>query len=523
MLARIGGSAWTVQHHQLRQHLSFAAIYLVAAGFLLVMVGVMRFFPPTFGASALLLVVLVAVAAVRPALTLGAAIALTLVGDNRAMPWWPVAKNMSAGESILYAADALTIKPLDLLLLAVALILLLNRRLSPNAPRLQVGELSKPVALFSATVVLGVAWGYANGGDFRIATFEFIPLLYIGLIYFLASTVFTTPGHYRVLAVAIVLALFVEAVHTWFRLPTIRALIPSDASPVEHTATLHMNLVFLLLLSMTWFGRRSRFLRCGLIAALVPITIVYLDAQRRSAIVALVVGLIVFMGILFLRERKKFLVVGPLLGVVLVVYLAAFWNVQGNAGFPAQAIKTVVAPEDSSESDQSSDLYRLLENLNLNATVRANPVLGQGFGRPFLQPYQLPELTASFEFADYIPHNTIYWIWIRTGLLGFVGFLYLAGRGVGLGMEAVKQLTSSTDTAVLAIFVAYLPMSVVVMFVEISSDPGTMVLFGLSLAAASTASRWVEEEKQAKAENEAAGEAEDTGAMAGPKGALCRR
>ena len=50
--------------------------------------------------------------------------------------------------------------------------------------------------------------------------------------------------------------------------------------------------------------------------------------------------------------------------------VGAFWNSTSSAGFPAQAVKSVVAP--SSERDQA-DQYRAIENLDVVFTVKASP------------------------------------------------------------------------------------------------------------------------------------------------------
>ena len=40
----------------------------------------------------------------------------------------------------------------------------------------------------------------------------------------------------------------------------------------------------------------------------------------------------------------------------------------------------------------------------------------------------LPDLTSIFPLWAYIPHNTILWIWMRLGILGFAAFWFMVGR-----------------------------------------------------------------------------------------------
>ena len=93
-------------------------------------------------------------------------------------------------------------------------------------------------------------------------------------------------------------------------------------------------------------------------------------------------------------------------------------------GFGAIAIKSVIAPGALSKEDESSDLYRRIENYDLVYTAHAKPLTGVGFGKPFYRPVPLPDI--SFDvFYQYIPHNSILWIWLKTGYLGFVALLFV--------------------------------------------------------------------------------------------------
>ena len=71
-------------------------------------------------------------------------------------------------------------------------------------------------------------------------------------------------------------------------------------------------------------------------------------------------------------------------------------------------------------------MYRTVENLDINATINAKPLTGLGFGQKFYRPFPLPDISF-FLFYEYIPHNSILWIWIKTGVGGFVAMLFLFG------------------------------------------------------------------------------------------------
>src|SRR5690606_28536026 len=42
----------------------------------------------------------------------------------------------------------------------------------------------------------------------------------------------------------------------------------------------------------------------------------------------------------------------------------------------------------------------------------------------------MPDISGIFSLWDVTPHNTILWVWLRTGTVGFIVFWFLVGRGV---------------------------------------------------------------------------------------------
>ena len=331
-------------------------------------------------------------------------------------------------------------------------------------------------------------WGLGRGGDFRIAVWEITTLFYIPMVYLAAVNLFTTKAHYHRLFFGMLAAIVIESIHGLIRLDTIREVIADDQSPIQHTAVLHMNLLFLMLVATLWFGTRIVGKRLLLLLMFAPTIVLYLDAQRRAGIVAMIAGGIALTVVLFTRNRVLFWRIIPAMLVITTLYTGALWNNQSAVGFPAQAVKTVIAPDAAGEKDSRSDLYREIENYNLNATIRSNPLLGIGFGQAFLQPIPLPDISF-FEFADYIPHNSVLWLWTKLGIVGFVAFLYMIAHGTAIGVRTAIRLRNPDDSSLMAVMTAYLPMCLILAFVEIAFDATTTVLLGLTLAIAATADR----------------------------------
>ncbi len=134
-----------------------------------------------------------------------------------------------------------------------------------------------------------------------------------------------------------------------------------------------------------------------------------------------------------------------------------------------------------SAKDQSSDLYRQIESFNLWYTIRAQPLFGQGFGNPFLRPVELPDIS-SFVFWEYMPHNSVMWIWIKTGFFGFVSMLFLIVRSIQYGMRSLLRINDPNTSIVVFGALAYVSMYMVYAYVDIAWDIRSMVFLAVAIA-----------------------------------------
>lgn len=137
--------------------------------------------------------------------------------------------------------------------------------------------------------------------------------------------------------------------------------------------------------------------------------------RRAATLVVLVAGLSVGGFSLIRRPALTIAIAVPVL-VVFGAYLGAFWNKEyGALAQPARAIRSQIDP---TPRDDSSDTYRLIEKTNVIETVRVNRVFGVGFGRPFIQFQQLPDLTSFWPLQFFTPHQSVLWLWLKMGWLG---------------------------------------------------------------------------------------------------------
>ncbi len=184
--------------------------------------------------------------------------------------------------------------------------------------------------------------------------------------------------------------------------------------------------------------------------------------------------------ILYRENKKVFWGIVPIIGVVALVYIAAFWNSSGALGLPAQAIKSVVAEDQSNAADQSSNAYRIIENLNIAFTIHASPLFGVGFGQKFYVVYPMPDISF-FEWWEYFPHNSIMWIWLKMGVGGFVTMLFLIASSISMGVRALWRLENKEMKAMVTTATLLIIMHFTFAYVDISWDMSSMLYAGMMM------------------------------------------
>jgi O-antigen ligase len=147
-----------------------------------------------------------------------------------------------------------------------------------------------------------------------------------------------------------------------------------------------------------------------------------LATNRRAGTAALAIAmpilfLLVDMGLPHLRKQVR--VIGLLLLVGLTIYYYSFKNSDSILAQPARAISSTFQPTDR---DAMSNAYRDAENADLMATVKLAPIQGFGYGKHMLHAVPIADISSSYEFWDIMTHNSVFWVWMRVGTVGFIAF-----------------------------------------------------------------------------------------------------
>lgn len=327
--------------------------------------------------------------------------------------------------------------PLELLLF-LACIVWLTHGILCRRLEFRGGRLFWAMRLFVLALLFGVLRGLLEGAELRFVLWEARFLFYSVYCYVLASNTIRTRRHVAVLTAIIFFTTGLYAIEGVYRrvaLIDTGQLGEMRENFFEHESTVFLATLIVLILVQQVFGA-ARWQRI-LGVTMLPIAVfTMLATERRAGQIALIIGFLVFALILLVVHRKAFVLLALPIMVGGAIYIPLFWSNTGIAGQPARAIRSLYEPD---ERDAASNWARELEKINIRATIAANPILGVGFGRPYLFVVSTPDISW-WPLWQHETHRNILWVWLKTGALGFIAFWILMGTSIVRAAHLARTL-----------------------------------------------------------------------------------
>jgi len=292
------------------------------------------------------------------------------------------------------------------------------------------GPVLRSYSWYLLIVIVAFLNGAVTGGDLRIALWEVRLPVYSAAVFFLAINLLQSRRHIEALGWIIILGSGLKGLQgTWRYFVTLGRNVWTSNNILEHEEALFFPAYSLFLLLMFILGGSQRQKRVALL--LLPFVLIADFAnKRRASTASLMVALVVLVFILLtvMVEHRRRILQGMLVALILVcVYAGVYWNSGSRLAQPIRAVKSQIWP---SSRDESSDLYRELEDRNLRMQISQNPIVGRGYG------IEMPLLPGMWDarkiapFILYMPHNSVLWVWWRTGLIGFAVFWMAVGVAI---------------------------------------------------------------------------------------------
>jgi hypothetical protein len=312
---------------------------------------------------------------------------------------------------------------LELIFIIMAAIALL-RLVFQKGTKLTLGPLFVPILIYLCFVGVGWLNGMVGHGNFTEALQEVRAQVYFLVAYVMAVNLVRDPR--QVLGLfwtSAILIVFKACIYIYFRYAIYHGEIPDQGVGSHEESFFFMTLVMqLFVLKSAEILPR---LRMFLWATLPIVLFGNICTNRRAAYAAVMVAAIVLMMTVWRAWPKKRVGILWLIGIVALVgppYFLAFRHSEGPHASLARAIQSKIEPN---ERDRLSNLYRDIENYDLMATMHSSPltsVIGYGYGKRFLTPVKPADISEQYAWWNLLPHNQIYWVWMRTGTLGFLAF-----------------------------------------------------------------------------------------------------
>jgi O-Antigen ligase len=340
--------------------------------------------------------------------------------------------------------DALVVSGFDLLLLLFVVVIAYRHSTRSRIDRIGWVEAPLPIWQFAVLALVAIAWmtifGLARGGSFRFALWQITKHLYLPLVYLLMAEALRGP----VDAATVGRVVLGAGIFRSMEAVILRRMHPSlDIFP--HAVTHHDSVLFAtcvaILLAMLLERPTRRTLK--ICALLLPIFLGGMIANHRRLVWTELAAVAAFFFLITpLGRFKRFFLRSLVVSIVpLLIYGAAGWNSPGGRLFgPVRMFRSLFDAK-----VDSSTRWRDLENYDLVVTFSKNPLLGSGFGHPFIEELKLPDVTKDYELEPYIPHNSVLGLWAFGGLLGFALLWAIYPVGMFFTVRAYRWSRTPTE------------------------------------------------------------------------------
>ncbi|MFI5236327.1 MAG: O-antigen ligase family protein [Ignavibacteriales bacterium] len=273
--------------------------------------------------------------------------------------------------------------------------------------------------VFLISLVLSFLNGMNSGGKFLPALWELRALFYFGFLFFLIPQVINTKKQCETLMWVFIAGVTIKALQGIWRFTGLGFSCAGYETLTNHEDPVFIAILIVFLISITMLKANEK-QRNALLVLLPFLLIGFFTGQRRAAYAGLFISLVAFVIILQSKDRVMFFRTLMVLLLIGIIYSAVFWESESKFASPLRLIQSSINPDTGNER-YLSNLYREFERYNLAYTIKTNdPITGIGFGNKYQNIIPLPNII--FPLRDYIPHNEILWLFVKSGAIGFFIF-----------------------------------------------------------------------------------------------------
>jgi len=321
--------------------------------------------------------------------------------------------------------------PTDILAFVLLGGVLLEIAREHDAARL-TGPFTPAILLLAVATVAGLVTGRSAGAAPMAIFPQIRPLIFFVVLVPLAGYVLSKHERWRTaLTLAAVLIPLKAATGLLTRL--YGGELAAGQDPVTFYEPTMNLLMVLFLLTVTAAGIRKVHLSRWIWPSVPVVTLSLLLSFRRSFWVAAILGLVLVTMIAAGRRSRPYVVLG-LFAVALALWAAV--TMGGSTDSTNPIIDRAESLSPTRIRANSGDRYRLEEQRNVVAEIKAQPLNGLGLGIPWTQRYYVSE---SHPGGRYYSHVTPLWYWLKLGPLGVIAYFWLAGLAEVVGYHRFRR------------------------------------------------------------------------------------
>jgi hypothetical protein len=338
-----------------------------------------------------------------------------------------------------------------------------------------------PWALAAGTIALTFLYGVRTGGDVKIALWEVRAFGYLFILSWLLPQIIERRRDLRLILWVFTVGLGAKALQGLYRyFVTLRMQIDLEETFLAHEDPVMFIPLFFLFATLLHYRAAPRLQRALLFATPVMLVALVLT-QRRIAYVSLPLCVVFFLLQLSPAPRRTLVRLGLPVAMAGALYVALFFGSDSPAARPIDRALQLF------DTTNTSNSYRVVEMENLRITVRMHP-WGIGFGHPFEIQYDLPQV---WGFWDYIPHNEILWIWVKSGTMGFIVVMFFFARLIAEATWAHKRLRDPLLCAVAPVIGLAIVNQLIASYFDLQLTFGrNMIYLGTLLGLLEPIERW---------------------------------
>lgn len=385
----------------------------------------------------------------------------------------PLFQNLSNSAGL----NGFPITPAEILMLTVAIVAV-ARASAERKLHWPSGRLVAAYCIYVLVVLGAEVHGLVSGGDFKTSLWELRPQVYGFVLFFMATTLVENRSQLVRLAVIFLLAVFVKGLTGDFRyFVTLQGHLGAQEEILAHEDSYFLGMfVAAGLAAAIWLKNRRVMLLMGLGSAVALIAM--LANYRRAGLYALAAAAAVILLLAFrfepsLRKRIAWFSVAMMIAGAGFIFYG--WDKQ--YGIQAQIVRPIRSLVDPSVRDFSSDQYRTAETANLIYTFKTSPVIGVGFGKPFLIVVPMADISNLYTLWNVIPHNSLMWVGMRMGAIGFIAFWGLIGLAVLQGFQLIGKRRDPLVRMIAAFAVAAIVGEIVVAYADLQLESYRNLIF----------------------------------------------